>query len=59
MVAYAHAALGDRDAAFDWIERAIRQGDDGVLELRLDPLLASLRSDPRFGQALRELNLPP
>ena len=59
MVAGGYAFLGDRDQAFAWIDRAIARGDAGIVELRLDPLFASLRSDPRFEQALRKLNLSP
>jgi serine/threonine-protein kinase len=59
MVAGGYAFLGDRNLAFAWIDRAIARGDAGIVELRLDPLFASLRSDPRFEQALRKLNLSP
>jgi hypothetical protein len=48
------ALLGDADAAIDWLGNAV---DRGLLNYPLlatvDPLLAPLRSDPRF-QALME-----
>jgi hypothetical protein len=41
-----------------WLERAYRQGDGGLAETKVDPLLESLRGDPRYNALLRKLNLP-
>ncbi len=54
-----HAWRGESDQAFDWIERATRGGDSSVMYLPFDPLLANLRSDPRYGQALAAIGYPP
>lgn len=48
------SALGDRDAAFHWIERGY-EGLAGVLSLRRDPVFDPLRPDPRYHAALRRL----
>jgi TolB-like protein/tetratricopeptide (TPR) repeat protein len=50
---------GDRDQAFAWLERAIRQKDGGLEELKVDPLLAPLRADPRYTSLLAKLGFPP
>ena len=53
-----HAWRGERDQAFEWLERARRQHDGGLSYLKADRTLASLRDDPRYHTLLRELNLP-
>ena len=42
------AARGDTDAAFEWLERARDQHDAGVAWAKVDPLLRSLHTDPRW-----------
>ena len=51
-------ALGDKDQAFDYLERAIAQHDDQVSFMAVDHRFDSLRGDPRFDGALRRLGLP-
>lgn len=58
-VGAAHAWRGESDLAFEWIERAIRGGDSSVMYLPFDPLLANLRSDPRYRKALAAIGYPP
>src|SRR5262249_21724489 len=43
-IAEAHAWRGETDEAFQWLERAYRQRDSGLAALKVDPLLASLRT---------------
>jgi TolB-like protein/tetratricopeptide (TPR) repeat protein len=57
-IAEAHAVRGERDAAFQWLERARRQHDGGLEAVRSDSLLAPLHPDPRWKPFLRKLNLP-
>jgi Flp pilus assembly protein TadD len=45
------AGLGDKDATFDWLERAYHARDVHLIFLTVDPKWNSLRADPRF-QAL-------
>lgn len=47
------APLGDRDAAFRWLDRAIDTRSALVVLIKVTPELDSLRSDPRFAIALR------
>ncbi len=57
-IAEAYAWQGDKDKAFEWLERAYRQQDGGLTAIKYDPLLDNLRSDPRYHALLRKLNLP-
>jgi adenylate cyclase len=47
----------DRDHAFEWLERALARRDGGLTFVKIDPLLASLHSDPRYKAFLRKVNL--
>jgi len=58
-IAEVYAWRGEKDKAFEWLERAYRQQDGGLADLRGDLQLASLRSDPRYVAMLRKLNFPP
>lgn len=50
-LACAHARLREKDAAFDWLFKAIAAGFDSKGHLTFDRDLASLRGDPRFRKA--------
>jgi tetratricopeptide (TPR) repeat protein len=52
-----YAWRGDKDEAFEWLERAYRQRDSGLNGIVYDPLLAGLKDDPRYGKLLKELEL--
>jgi TolB-like protein/DNA-binding winged helix-turn-helix (wHTH) protein/Tfp pilus assembly protein PilF len=58
-VALVYAGLGDKDRAFEWLEKAYQVHDKGMLYLKVDPPLDPLRSDPRFQDLLRRMNFPP
>jgi tetratricopeptide (TPR) repeat protein len=56
-IADAYAYRGDKDKAFEWLERARRQRDPGLGFLRTDPLLINLYNDPRWNTFLRAMRL--
>ena len=43
-----HAALGDRDRAFEWLSRAVKERSGWIAYLRVDPRLDALHGDPRY-----------
>ena len=55
-IAQVYAWRGEKDKAFEWLERAYRQQDGGLIGIKSDPLFASLRPDRRYGAMLRKLN---
>src|SRR5437660_2798990 len=56
-VGEAYAYRGEKDRAFEWLERARRQRDPGLGNLRKDPLLESLYHDPRWNTFLHTMGL--
>jgi tetratricopeptide (TPR) repeat protein len=57
-IADVYAWRGDKEKAFQWLERAYAQRDGGMSDLAFDPLLVSLHADPRFAALLRRIGLP-
>jgi len=57
-IAQVHAWRGDKDRAFEWLERARIQRDGGLVVVKVDLTLRSLRGDPRYAAFLKEMNLP-
>ncbi|MDH3271052.1 MAG: hypothetical protein OEN56_06945 [Gemmatimonadota bacterium] len=53
-VATAHAALGDDERALEYLVRALRDGEPGVMSVRTDPVWDDLRSDPRLREVVRQ-----
>jgi TolB-like protein/tetratricopeptide (TPR) repeat protein len=56
-VAEACAFRGERDRAFQWLERAHRQRDGGLLLVMHDPVMQSLSADPRWPAFLKSMGL--
>jgi len=56
--AYVLAGLDESDRMFGWLEKACLERDVLLLATLTDPLLAPMRSDPRFADLLRRVGLP-
>jgi predicted Zn-dependent protease len=52
-----YAWRGEKDKAFEWLERAYQQRDSGLNGIAYDPLLAGLQGDSRYGALLKKLEL--
>ena len=57
-IAEVYAFRNQSDEAFEWLDRAYAQRDGGLIETKVDPLLKSLHSDPRYAAFLKKLNFP-
>ncbi len=58
-IAEIYAFRGETDKAFEWLERAYKQRDGGLAQqMKGDPLLRSLHSDPRWSAFLKKMKLP-
>lgn len=58
-VATIYAGLGQKDQAFKWLDKAFEERDIWLMNLRVDPLFKSLRSDRRFSDLLGRIGLTP
>jgi tetratricopeptide (TPR) repeat protein len=54
-VAMVYAARCEPDLAFAWLERGYAQRDTGLFDMKSEPLLRSLRVDPRWEAFLRKM----
>jgi TolB-like protein/Tfp pilus assembly protein PilF len=57
-IAEVYAFRNQPNEAFEWLDRAYAQRDGGLIGTKVDPLLKSLRNDPRFAALLEKLQLP-
>ena len=58
-IATIYAGLGKKDEAFKWLEKAFEDRDIWLMNLKVDPVLKSLRSEQQFAQLLRRIGLTP
>lgn len=58
-IALIYAGLGEKDQAFEWLEKAYGEHSGGLAYLRVEPRLDNVRSDPRFADLLRRIGIPP
>jgi serine/threonine-protein kinase len=56
-IALLHAALGEKDRAFEWLEKAYADRSVSLVYLKVDPAFAPLRSDAHFQDLLKRLGL--
>jgi hypothetical protein len=57
-IAAIYTALGEKDQAFAWLDKAYEERDSWMNYLKLDPRLDSLHSDQRFVDLVHRMNLP-
>jgi serine/threonine-protein kinase len=55
--ATAYAGLGDKDQAFQWLERCFQDRAWEITYIKVDPLMDTLRSDPRFADLVRRVGV--
>jgi len=53
-----YAYRGEADRSFEWLERAYKQRDPGLPEIKTDPLFKNLRRHPGYTELLKKLRLP-
>ena len=58
LVAEACVRVGDKECAFEWLERGFEERDDLMINLKVEPVFDSLRSDPRFQDLVRRVGIP-
>jgi tetratricopeptide (TPR) repeat protein len=56
-IAMIYVRLGEPDAGFDWLNRALEDRSTGLVYLKVDPAYDGVRQDARFGELLRRVGL--
>jgi TolB-like protein/tetratricopeptide (TPR) repeat protein len=57
-IARVYAFRGEKDRAFEWLDRAFELRDEDLYVIKGDPLFKNLEGDPRYKAFLRKMNLP-
>jgi TolB-like protein/Flp pilus assembly protein TadD len=55
--AYIYIALGDKDRAFAWMDKAFQERSGMLCWLEIEPKFDPLRSDPRFAKLVHRMGL--
>jgi hypothetical protein len=58
-IAQIYVAFGEKDKAFERLEKACNERSLGFKEIKVDPIFVPLRADPRFADIPRRMNLTP
>jgi DNA-binding winged helix-turn-helix (wHTH) protein/TolB-like protein len=58
-VAAIYTGLGDHEQAFKWLDTAVETRDIWLMNLKVDPVFAQLRSERRFTDILARIRLRP
>lgn len=58
-IAMDYAMLGEKERAFEWLEKAFQERSSWLVEVRVDPLWDPLRSDARYNQLLQRMGYRP
>jgi adenylate cyclase len=58
-IALVYAALGKKDEAFAWLERAYSEHDGVISVIAIDPGTQPLRGDPRFINLVKRVGMDP
>ena len=57
LIASVYAAVDQKDLAFEWLDKAYRERDEVLTELKIEPLWDDLRPDPRFSELMERIGL--
>ena len=56
-IAVVHVGVGDRDKAFEWLEKAYSYRSFHMTTILIDPLLDDLHADPRWEDLKRRVGI--
>jgi tetratricopeptide (TPR) repeat protein len=56
--AIVYVGLGDKDRAFEWLDKAYDERPGDIMNIKVDPRMDPLRSDPRYQELLLRTGLP-
>ena len=56
-IAESYMRMGEKQKAFEWLEKAYEEHDSGLVSVAVEPMFESIRSDPRFKELVRRIKL--
>jgi TolB-like protein/Tfp pilus assembly protein PilF len=57
-IAAVHARLGEKDAAIEWLEKAVQDRAGFLVNLKSHPIWQNLRDDPRYHALVKRIGIP-
>jgi TolB-like protein/DNA-binding winged helix-turn-helix (wHTH) protein/Flp pilus assembly protein TadD len=57
-IAQVYAYRGESDRSLEWLDRAYKQRDPGLTEIKTDPLFKNLHRHPKYAELLKKMGLP-
>jgi TolB-like protein/DNA-binding winged helix-turn-helix (wHTH) protein len=58
LAAMACVRIGDKQCAFEWLEKGFQERDDIMINLKVEPVFDPLREDQRFQDLVRRVGIP-
>jgi serine/threonine protein kinase/Tfp pilus assembly protein PilF len=59
IIGWVYAKAGDKDQAFAWLEKGLKEKSDGIQYLKTSHMVDSLHSDPRYAGMLKRMGRTP
>jgi eukaryotic-like serine/threonine-protein kinase len=56
-IAESYMRMGEKQKAFEWLEKAYEEHDSALVSLAVEPMFENLRPEPRFKEILRRMKL--
>lgn len=56
-VALVFAAIGEKEIAFEWLEKSYQRHEESLCSIGIDPKFDILRDDPRFKELIKKIGL--
>ena len=58
LIGFIYAKADEKDQAFAWLEKGLKEKSDRIQYLKIDHMVDSLRSDPRYADMLKRMGMP-
>jgi hypothetical protein len=58
LIGAVHGHLGEKDAAFEWLEKAFQQHESFLVQFKVLPMFDGLHGDPRFDALVKRIGIP-
>ena len=58
-VATLYARLDEKQQAFEWLQKAIEERSNGLMNMKVSPAFDNIRSDARFVDLMKHVGLVP